>query len=245
MTEQTDIKACPSCGMDMDGSGYELCDGVVCENCVDFLRFTIPITYIPNPHPCEERRPDLKEIFEDEDLTSRQKANMIEELRKLPLNRADPNPKSYYTVDRMHALTVREFQDKSAHAQAFRSQLLRRYNDYDTVCTVVTAEPMRRLRATDGIMKMKYYQGTLIVNGMLRLGKLRAGDTVTILRGGEEIKEAEIMEAAYVAGCLSGSSRGLTYSPRLSKVVEGHQVSLLLSPQAQGIAPGDLIVMDD
>lgn len=245
MSKHTSIKTCPVCNMEMSGGEYKLQDGKVCKNCVDFLRFAIPITYIPNPHPFKKCKPDLSEVFEGEDLTDRQKANMIEELRNLPLNRVDPDPKYYYTVDRMRALTVREFKDKVACAQALRNELLRRYNDYDTVCTVATVKPFGQLRATEGIMKMKSLQGALIVHGMLRLGKMRVGDTVTVLRNGAETGEAEIVEIGYLAGCLTGEYEGTYISGELQKVVEGHQVGLLLIPRAKDIVPGDLLVADD
>lgn len=236
---------CPICGAEFEKDGYELADGTVCGNCEKNLRFAFPITYIPNPNPFKKCLPDLSGIFEDENLTSRQKADRIEELRGIPLNRADPHPKGYYTVDRMHSLTVKEFREKTGQAEGLRNQLLRRFDDYDNVCTVADVRPMAKLRASDGFQKMLRFRGAMLVSGTVQLGCFREGDSVTVLRDGKKLLEADIMEERYIAGCAVGDISGCESSECQQKVREGRQVRMTLTASAEGIKPGDLIVSDD
>lgn len=240
-----DEKLCPVCGAEMPQSWYELVDGTVCNECEKYLRFAYPVIYVPNPHPNQKCRPDLDELFEKEQLTNRQKADMIDELRNLPLNRIDLHPKSYYTIDRMHGLTIEQFQEEIERVDSLRNLLSSQYFDYDNVCAVVQILKTSKRRASEGIAEMRKYRNTYKVSGMLRLGKFRPGDFVTVYRDGMAVLETEVLETAYVAGCLWKDEYGTDVSSSQSLVTEGHQVQMILSREAEKIVPGDLLVSDD
>ena len=224
---------CAGCSANVKSGNFFFLKGrkrVICKDCAAALQCKYPMRIERNP----EYYPALHRISGSDDGT-------------------DYNDCSPYTnVYPVQELTAEQVKQEFATIDAYREQLRASFGGAENVFEVRLVHPLPKLNPFRvNIPNAIRYKNAIAVYGYVRLGIFHKGDLAG-LRHGDTVRDITVLlirESAFPEEkdplfLLRNPDSDSCFHNVRKGISEGFPAVMVLSPDAAGVAPGDLIVVD-
>lgn len=158
----------------------------------------------------------------------------------------------YINVYPVQELTAEQVKQELAAIDAYREQLRASFGGAENVFEVKLVHPLPKLNPFRvNIPNAIRYKNSIAVYGYVRLGIFHKGDLAGLRHGDTTrditvllIQESAIPEERDPLFLLRNPDRDFCFHNVRNGISEGFPAVMVLSPDAAGIAPGDLIIAD-
>ena len=224
---------CAGCGANVKSGNFFFLKGrkgIICKDCATALQCKYPMRIERN----SEYYPALHRISGSDDGT-------------------DYNDCSPYTnVYPVQELTAEQVKQELATIDAYREQLRASFGGAENVFEVRLVHPLPKLNPFRvNIPNAIRYKNAIAVYGYVRLGIFHKGDLAAFRHGDTTrditvllIQEAAIPEERDPLFLLRNPDRDVCFHNVRNGISEGFPAVMILSSDAAGVQPGDMIVVD-
>ena len=220
---------CAGCGANVKPGKFLFLKGrkeIICKDCAAALQCKYPVRSEGNP----DYNSALHGFLESDD------------------NHCAP----YINVYPVQELTAEQVKQELAAIDAYREQLRASFGGAENVFEVRLVHPLPKLNPFRvNIPNAIRYKNAIAVYGYVRLGIFHKGDLAGLRHGDTTrditvllIQEGAIPEESDPLFLLRNPDRDFCFHNVRNGISEGFPAVMVLSPDAAGVQPGDLIVVD-